>query len=56
MAASGAGVQSGHILAALDRKIPELVIMQVLRVERTAIRWTRRRIFGSGLDFALYTA
>ena len=43
-----------HILAALDRKIPEPVIMQVLSVGRTAIWRTRAAYLEGGLDFALH--
>lgn len=43
-----------HILAALDRNIPEPVIMQVLRVGRTAIWRTRAAYLKGGLDFALH--
>ena len=43
-----------HILAALDRKIPEPVIMQVLNVGRTAIWRTRASYLQGGLDFALH--
>ena len=41
-------------LAALDRKIPEPVIMQVLSVGRTAIWRTRAAYLEGGLDFALH--
>lgn len=43
-----------HILAALDRKLPEPVIMQVLSVGRTAIWRTRAAYLQGGLDFALH--
>ena len=43
-----------HILAALDRKIPEPVIMQVLGVGRTAIWRTRAAYLDGGLHFALH--
>lgn len=43
-----------HILAALDRKIPEPVIMEVLRVGRTAIWRTRSAYLQGGVDFALH--
>ncbi len=43
-----------HILAALDRRIPEPVIMEVLSVGRTAIWRTRAAYLQSGLDFALH--
>ena len=43
-----------HILAALDQKIPEPVIMQVLSVGRTAIWRTRAAYLEGGLNFALH--
>src|SRR5487761_445577 len=43
-----------HILAALDRKIPEPVIMQVLSVGRTAIWRTRAAYLEGGVDFVLH--
>lgn len=43
-----------HILAALDRKLPEPLIMQVLSVGRTAIWRTRAAYLQGGLDFALH--
>jgi Homeodomain-like domain len=43
-----------HILAALDRNIPEPVIMQVLSVGRTAIWRTRAAYLRGGMDFALH--
>lgn len=42
-----------HILAALDRKIPESRIMEVLGVGRTAIWRTRAAYLEGGLEFAL---
>jgi hypothetical protein len=42
-----------HILAALDRKIPEGQIMEVLGVGRTAIWRTRAAYLEGGLTFAL---
>jgi transposase len=42
-----------HILAALDRKVPEREIMEVLGVGRTAIWRTRAAYLEGGLDFAL---
>ena len=42
-----------HILAALDRKIPESQIREVLGVGRTAIWRTRGAYLGGGLAFAL---
>lgn len=43
-----------HILAALDRKMPEQVIMEVLNVGRTAVWRTRTAYLEGGLDFALH--
>jgi hypothetical protein len=43
-----------HILAALDRKVPEQQIMQVLNVGRTALWRTRTAYLKGGLDFALH--
>ena len=43
-----------HILAALDRKIPESEIMEVLGVGRTAIWRTRAAYSEGGLAFALH--
>jgi hypothetical protein len=40
-----------HILAALDRKIPENQIRKVLRVGRTAIWRTRAAYLEGGLEF-----
>ena len=42
-----------HILLALDRKIPEGQIMEVLGVGRTAIWRTRAAYLEGGLEFAL---
>jgi hypothetical protein len=42
-----------HILAALDRQIPESQIMEVLGVGRTAIWRTRAAYLEGGLTFAL---
>ena len=42
-----------HILAALDRKIPESQIMKVLGVGRTAIWRTRAAYLEGGLEFAI---
>ena len=42
-----------HILAALDRKIPENQIREVLGVGRTAIWRTRGAYLDGGLEFAL---
>src|SRR6266446_2274845 len=46
-------VNRAHILAALDRKVPENQIMEVLGVGRTAIWRTRRAYLQGGVDFAL---
>lgn len=43
-----------HILAALDRKIPEQQIMAVLGVGRTAIWRTRAAYLEGGLEYALH--
>ena len=43
-----------HILAALDDRVPEPQIMQVLKVGRTAIWRTRAAYLQGGLDFALH--
>jgi len=43
-----------HILAALDSRVPEPQIMQVLNVGRTAIWRTRAAYVKGGLDFALH--
>jgi hypothetical protein len=43
-----------HILAALDRKIPESQIMEVLGVGRTAIWRTRAAYLEGGLEYALH--
>jgi hypothetical protein len=43
-----------HILAALDSKVPEPQIMEVLNVGRTAIWRTRSAYLRGGLDFALH--
>jgi hypothetical protein len=43
-----------HILAALDRKMPEPLIMEVLNVGRTAVWRTRAAYLKGGLDFALH--
>ena len=43
-----------HILSALDRKIPEHQIMEVLGVGRTAIWRTRAAYLEGGLEFALH--
>jgi len=49
-------VNRAHILAALDRKIPESQIMEVLGVGRTAIWRTRAAYLQGGLGFALQDA
>jgi transposase len=46
-------VNRAHILAALDEKIPEAVICQVLGVGRTSIWRTRAAYLEGGLDLAL---
>jgi transposase len=46
-------VNRAHILAALDRKVPESQIMDVLGVGRTAIWRTRKAYLEGGLEFAL---
>jgi hypothetical protein len=43
-----------HILAALDRRVPERQIMEVLNVGRTAVWRTRAAYLQGGLDFALH--
>ena len=43
-----------HILWALDRKVPERQIMEVLGVGRTAIWRTRAAYLEGGLEFALH--
>jgi len=45
-----------HILAALDRKIPEGQIMEVLGVGRTALWRTRAAYLEGGLEYALCDA
>jgi hypothetical protein len=47
-------VNRAHILAALDRNLPQGQIMQVLGVERTAIWRTRAAYLSGGLELALY--
>lgn len=49
-------VNRAHILAALDRKVPESQIMAVLGVGRTAIWRTRAAYLLDGLEFALRDA
>jgi len=46
-------VNRAHILAALDGKVPEALICQVLGVGRTAIWRTRAAYLEGGLDLAL---
>jgi len=46
-------INRAHILAALDRKVPEAQIMQVLGVGRTAIGRTRSAYCEKGLAYAL---
>lgn len=43
-----------HILAALDRKVPERQIMEVLGVGRTAIWRTRAAYMEGGIGYALH--
>ncbi len=43
-----------HILAALDRKLPERQIMEVLKVGRTAVWRTRAAYLQGGVEFALH--
>jgi hypothetical protein len=47
-------INRAHILAALDRQVPQVQIMEVLGVERTAIWRTRAAYLAGGLDSALY--
>jgi hypothetical protein len=47
-------VNRAHILVALDRKVAEAQIMQVLGVGRTAIWRTRAAYLQGGLDYALH--
>ena len=47
-------VNRAHILLALDEKVPEALIMQVLGVGRTAIWRTRSAYVERGLDYALH--
>jgi hypothetical protein len=47
-------VNRAHILSALDRRIPEMQIMGVLGVGRTAIWRTRRAYLDGGLQSALF--
>lgn len=49
-------VNRAHILAALDRKVPENQIMDVLGVGRTAVWRTRTAYLHGGLEFALRDA
>ena len=46
-------VNRAHILAALDRKVSEAHIMEVLGVGRTAVWRTRRAYLDGGLQYAL---
>ncbi len=45
-------INRAHILSALDQKVPEAVIMQVLGVGRTAIWRTRSAFVEKELDYA----
>lgn len=47
-------VNRAHILAALDREIPESQIMEVLGVGRTLIWRTRAAYLQGGLEYALH--
>ena len=49
-------VNRAHILAALDRKVPENQIRIVLGVGRTAVWRTRAAYLQGGLEFALHDA
>lgn len=49
-------VNRAHILVALDRKIAEAQIMEVLGVGRTAIWRTRAAYLQGGLEYALHDA
>lgn len=49
-------VNRAHILAALDEKVPESVICQVLGVGRTAVWRTRAAYLEGGLEHALLDA
>jgi transposase len=49
-------VNRAHILAALDRRVPESQIMEVLGVGRTAIWRTRKAYLEGGLQWALHDA
>ncbi|HVB48613.1 MAG TPA: helix-turn-helix domain-containing protein [Burkholderiales bacterium] len=47
-------VNRAHILAALDRRVPEAQIMEVLGVGRTAVWRTRKAYLEGGLKYALH--
>jgi len=49
-------VNRAHILAALDRGMPQTVIEEVLGVDRTAIWRTRTAYLDGGVQAALYDA
>ena len=49
-------INRAHVLAALDRKVPESQIMAVLGVGRTAIWRTRAAYRDGGLELALHDA
>jgi len=49
-------INRAHILAALDRQVPEQQIMAVLGVGRTAVWRTRAAYLQGGLEFALRDA
>lgn len=47
-------INRAHILLALDQKVPEGIILQVLGVGRTALWRTRSAYVEKGLDYALH--
>lgn len=49
-------VNRAHILAALDRGVPQAQIMDVLGVERTAIWRARSAYLAGGVELALFDA
>lgn len=49
-------VNRAHILAALDRDMPQAVIMDILGVERTVIWRTRSAYLAGGVQAALFDA
>src|SRR5476651_2509554 len=48
------GLHRARILAALDRRLPEQQIMEVLKVGRTALWRTRMAYLRGGVEFALH--